>query len=79
MISYFSLNALQDRRDNRAVGIALDGPGYDAAPGPREVSHNLNEFEHRDIFGGALNMVYQFSNNYSIKSITGFRKIKNWW
>lgn len=74
----FSLNALQDRRDNRTFGIALDGPGYEAAPGPREVSHNLNEFEHRDIFGGALSMVYQFSNNYSIKSITGFRKIKNW-
>jgi len=23
-------------------------------------------------------MVYQFSNNYSLRSITGFRKIKNW-
>ncbi|MBT8387352.1 MAG: TonB-dependent receptor, partial [Ignavibacteria bacterium] len=73
-----SLNALQDRRD-RVAGIALDGTGYTAAPGPREVSHNLDEFEHRDIFGGALSMVYQFSNNYSIKSITGFRKIKNWY
>ena len=73
-----SLNALQDRRDSRAAGIALDGPGYDAAPGPREVSHNVNEFEHREIFGGSLNMIYQFSNKYSTKSITGFRKIKNW-
>jgi len=73
-----SLNALRDRRDSRTAGIALDGPGYVAAPGPREVSHNVNEFEHRDIFGGALNMVYQFSNNYSLRSITGFRKIKNW-
>ena len=73
-----SLNALRDRRPQRIVGIALDGPGYDAAPGPREISHNLNEFENRDIFGGSLNMVYQFPNNYSIKSITGFRKIKNW-
>ena len=73
-----SLNILRDRRPNRIVGIALDGPGYDAAPGTREVSHNLNEFEHRDIFGGSLNLVYQLPNNYSIKSVTGFRKIKNW-
>ncbi len=73
-----SLNALQDRRDNRTIGIALDGSGYEAAPDPREVSHNAEEFENRDIFGGALNMTYQFSNNYSLKSITGFRKIKNW-
>jgi len=73
-----SLNALQDRRD-RAAGIALDKSGYEAAPGPREVSHNLDEFENRDILGGALNMVYKFSNNYSPKSITGFRKIKNWY
>jgi iron complex outermembrane receptor protein len=72
------LNVLRDRRPHRIIGIALDGPGYDAAPGSREVSHDLNEFEHRDIFGGSLNMVYQLSNNYSIKSITGFRKIKNW-
>ncbi len=73
-----SLNVLRDRRPRRIVGIALEGPGHDAAPGPREVSHNVNEFEDRDIFGGSLNMIYQFSNNYSIKSITGFRKIKNW-
>ncbi len=73
----FSINALQDRRDNRTHGIALDGPGYDAAPGPRQVSHNLDEFEYRDIFGSALNMVYRFSNNYSIKSISAFTKIKN--
>jgi len=73
-----SLNVLRDRRPRRIVGIELEGPGYYAAPGPREVSHNLNEFEHRDIFGGSLKMVYQFLNNYSIKSITGFRKIKNW-
>ena len=73
-----SLNVLRDRRPHRIVGIALDGSGYDAAPGPREVSHDLNEFENRDIFGGSLNILYQFPNNYSIKSITGFRKIKNW-
>jgi iron complex outermembrane receptor protein len=72
------LDALRDRRDSRAAGIALDGPGFYAAPGPRELSHNLNEFEHRDIFGIALNADYQFSNNYSLRSITGFRKIKNW-
>jgi iron complex outermembrane receptor protein len=73
-----SFNALRDRRDRRTAGIALDGPGYDAAPSPREVSHDLNEFEHRDIFGCALNAVYQLSNNYSVKSITAYRKIKNW-
>jgi iron complex outermembrane recepter protein len=73
-----SLNVLRDRRPRRIAGVELEGPGYYAAPGPREVSHNLNEFEHRDIFGGALNMVYQFSNNYCIKSITAYRKIKNW-
>ena len=73
-----SLNVLRDRRPRRIAGVELEGPGYDAAPGPREVSHNLNEFEHRDIFGCSLNMNYQFSNNYCIKSITGFRKIKNW-
>jgi len=71
------LDALQDRRDSRTAGVALDGPGYAAAPDPREVSHNLNEYEHRDIFGFALNMDYQFSNNYSLRSITAFRKIKN--
>lgn len=73
-----SLNVLRDRRPQRIGGVELEGPGYYVAPRPREVSHNLSEFEHRDIFGGSLNMVYQFSNNYSIKSITGFRKIKNW-
>jgi iron complex outermembrane receptor protein len=73
-----SFSALRDRRDRRTAGIALEGPGYDAAPGPREVSHDLNEYEHRDIYGGALNMVYHFSNNYSLKSITAYRKIKDW-
>jgi iron complex outermembrane receptor protein len=73
-----SFDALRDRRDRRTYGIALDGLGYSAAPDPREVSHDLNEFEHRDIFGCALNMIYQFSNNYSIKSITAYRKIENW-
>jgi iron complex outermembrane recepter protein len=72
-----SLSALRDRRD-RTVAIALDGQGYNAAPEPREVSHNYSEFEHRDMFGSALNMVYQFSNNYNIRSITAYRKIKNW-
>ena len=72
-----SLSALRDRR-NRTIGIALDGLGYDAAPNPREVSHNYIEFENRDLFGSALNMAYQFSNNYSLKSITAYRKIKNW-
>lgn len=72
-----SLSALRDRRD-RTVGIALDGPGYKAAPEPREVSHNYSEFEHRDMFGSALNMEYQFSNNYRLKSITAYKKIKNW-
>jgi iron complex outermembrane receptor protein len=72
------LDALRDRRDSRTAGVALDGPGFEAAPGPRELSHNLNEFEHRDIFGIALNADYQFSNNYSLRSITAFRKIKNW-
>ncbi len=73
-----SFSALRDRRDRRTAGIALEGPGYAAAPDPREVSHDLTEFEHRDIFGSALNMVYNFSNNYSLKSITAYRKIKDW-
>jgi len=73
-----SFDALRDRRDRRTIGIALDGAGYEAAPNPRDVSHNLDEFEHRDIFGGSLNMVYQFPNNYGVKSITAYRKIKNW-
>jgi len=73
-----SLNVLRDRRPQRLVGIALEGPAYNVAPGPRETSQDLDQFENRDIFGGALNMVYQFSDNYILKSITGFGKIKNW-
>jgi iron complex outermembrane receptor protein len=73
-----SLNVLRDRRPQRLVGIALEGPAYNVAPGPRETSQDLDQFENRDSFGGALNMVYHFSENYILKSITGFRKIKNW-
>ena len=39
-----SLNVLRDRRPQRIIGVELEGPGFDAAPGPREVSHNLDEF-----------------------------------
>jgi iron complex outermembrane receptor protein len=69
-----SLNVLRDRRPRRIVGIALDGPGYDAAPGPREVSHNLNEFENRDIFGGA-HQKHGLSINTKTKMLISHRNL----
>jgi iron complex outermembrane receptor protein len=73
-----SIDALRDRRDRRTFVMALDGVGFDVAPDPREISHDLNEFEHRDIFGSSLNMLYQFDNKYCLRSITAYRKVKNW-
>jgi len=71
----FSIDALRDRRDRRTAAEELEGPGYVYAPGPHELAHDLNEYENRDIFGGALNISWQMSNNYKIKSITAYRKL----
>jgi iron complex outermembrane receptor protein len=73
-----SIDAVRDRRDRRTAVEALQGPGYDVAPKPREIAHDVDEYEHRDIFGCSLNTLYQFPNNYSIKSITAYRKIDDW-
>jgi iron complex outermembrane receptor protein len=73
-----SIDALRDRRDYRTIWVALDGEGYEAAPDPREISHDLVEFEHRDMFGSALTIGYNFNDGYNIKSITAFRRVKNW-
>jgi len=72
-----SIDALRDRRD-RTWAIVLNGPGHDLAPGPREVAYDLPEYEHRDIFGTSLSATYHFPNQYSLKSITALRTVKNW-
>ena len=69
-----SLDAFRDKRDPRTFVLALDGAGHDAAPGPREVSHNENEFGNRDNYGGALTIDYRSLNKYKLKSITGYRQ-----
>jgi len=76
-----SIDALRDRRD-RTIAIVLDGPGLEdfiaLSPGPREVAYDLPEYEHRDIFGTSLSATYHFPTKYSLKSITAFRKVRNW-
>jgi len=72
------LHGLRERRDRSIFGIATEGDGFDAAPDPREVSHDAGGYAHRDIYGGALTVSYLFSNNYSLKSITAYQKVKAW-
>ncbi len=44
------------------------------APNPLEVSFSEDSFEKRDIFGGNLNIDYDFDNGYALRSITAYRK-----
>ena len=72
-----SMNAFRDRRDPRSIAIPIEGPAYDLAPGPREVTADFPEYENRDIFGFNLNMTYHLQNNYNLKSITSYRNTEN--
>jgi iron complex outermembrane receptor protein len=71
-----SLDALQDKRDPRTYVLVLDGVGHDAAPGPREVSHNEEEYGNRENYGGALTIDYRLLNKYKFKSISAYRQNK---
>jgi len=65
-----TLDSNRDRRDHRTPVVAINDS---IAPGPYEVSHDANEFDHRDLFGSALSVEYQFPNTYRLKSITAYQ------
>ena len=65
-----TIDGNRDRRDHRTPVVALNDS---IAPGSREVAHDADEFDHRDLFGSALTMEYRFSNNYTLKSITAYQ------
>ena len=72
-----SMNTFRDRRDPRSVAIPIEGPAYDLAPGPHEVTSDFPEYENRDIYGFNLNMTYHLQDNYNLKSITSYRNTEN--
>lgn len=65
------IGGTRDRRNRRTPVMAVNDS---LAPGVREVSHDAEEFGHRDMFGSSLNMEYRFSNNYRLKSITAYQR-----
>lgn len=71
-----SLNRFLERRDKWTAAVAIGESGFDAAPDPREVSHDANEYAHRDIYGGALTVSYRFLNKFSLKSISAYQTAK---
>ena len=71
-----SVNGFSERKDNWTASVATEGPGFDAAPDPREVSHDAAEYAHRDIYGGSLTVFYRFLNKFSLKSISAYQTVK---
>jgi iron complex outermembrane receptor protein len=70
-----SIDGVRDRQDNRTILIETEGEGFELAPGPREVAHDADEFQHRDLLSSALKIDYNFPNNLSFKSISSY----NWY
>ncbi len=44
-----------------------------SAPEPRRVAFNIDPRDNRDVKGGMLDMQYELSNGFTLKSITGYR------
>jgi iron complex outermembrane receptor protein len=71
-----SINGFSERKDNWTASVATEGPGFDVAPDPREVSHDAAEYAHRDIYGGSLTVSYRFLDKFSLKSISAYQTVK---
>ena len=70
-----SLDGVRDRQDHRTIAVETEGEGFELAPDPREVAHDADEFQHRDLLGGALKIDYNFTNDIKLKSISAY----NWY
>ncbi|MFT5082758.1 MAG: iron complex outermembrane receptor protein, partial [Lentisphaeria bacterium] len=57
------------------VAIADDGAfnGFSTAPSPREVAHNAEEFEKREVLGASVEVDYTLDNYAEIISISAYR------
>ncbi|MFL0802238.1 MAG: TonB-dependent receptor [Agarilytica sp.] len=57
--------------DTEFLGIPLTG--HSSAPSPRDVAHDADEFENRQIWGGSLKTEYALPSGNDIVSITAYR------
>lgn len=71
----FSIDGVRDRQNHRTIAIETEGSGFELAPDPREVAHDADEFQYRDLLGSALKIDYNFANDFKLKSISAY----NWY
>ncbi len=66
-----SADALHQKNDV-TNGVSVAGAGFDQAPGPRQVNHNAQGFEERDLFGISLTIDYAMGD-YDVTTISSYR------
>ena len=59
--------------ERNSAFIATAGPGFDAAPGIREVAHDADTNRSRDIWGVSGTIDYRFADDHVLTSITAYR------
>lgn len=71
------LNGNRDKVDHSIADMAIAGDGFELAPDVREVDHDSDEREDRNLAGGDLTINLHSASGYTFTSLTAYKYAKS--